>query len=284
MVLIKDLSFRYSQGERNALSGINLEIPDGDFLGIIGSSGAGKSTLTYAINGVAPHHFPGDFYGEVRINGLDTVESQAETIARQVGSVFQDIDGQMVASVVEDEILFGLENFGIPRNEIEGRLEEALAAAGIGDLRYREISSLSGGQKQKAAIAAITALRLKIIVLDEPTGELDPRSSRKIFEYLKELNEKHGITIIVVEQKIMLLCEFAKHLAVMNSGSLVSHGTVTEVLQKPGILEGAGVNIPRVTTLGNRLRELGLYSGDLPHDLVRARLMMEKVLQSKGAV
>jgi energy-coupling factor transport system ATP-binding protein len=283
MVLIKDLSFRYSQGEKNALSGINLEIPDGDFLGIIGSSGAGKSTLTYAINGVVPHHFPGDFYGEVRINGLDTVESEAETIARQVGSVFQDIDGQMVASVVEDEILFGLENFGIVRNEIEGRLEEALAAAGIGDLRYREISSLSGGQKQKAAIAAITALRPKIIVLDEPTGELDPRSSRKIFEYLKELNEKHGVTIIVVEQKIMLLCEFAKHLAVMNQGARVRHGTVTEVLQQPDILEGAGVNIPRVTTLGNKLRELGLYSGELPHDLVRARLMMDQVLAAKGA-
>jgi energy-coupling factor transport system ATP-binding protein len=218
----------------------------------------------------------------VRINGLDTVDSQAETIARQVGSVFQDIDGQMVASVVEDEILFGLENFGIPRDEIEGRLEEALAAAGIGDLRYREISSLSGGQKQKAAIAAITALRPEIIILDEPTGELDPKSSRKIFEYLKELNEKHGITIIVVEQKIMLLCEFAKHLAVMNSGSLIRHGTVSEVLQKPDILEGAGVNIPRVTTLGNKLRDMGLYSGELPHDVVQARLMMEKVLNAKG--
>jgi energy-coupling factor transport system ATP-binding protein len=184
MISIKNLSFRYKGGERNALSGINLDIPEGDFLGLIGSSGAGKSTLTYAINGVAPHHYPGDFYGQVLVNGLDTVDAGAETIARQVGSVFQDIDGQMVASVVEDEILFGLENFGVPRNEIEGRLEEALAAAGIPELRLRDISSLSGGQKQKVVIAAITALKPKIIVLDEPTGELDPFSSRKIFVYL----------------------------------------------------------------------------------------------------
>ncbi|MDR2618663.1 MAG: energy-coupling factor ABC transporter ATP-binding protein [Treponema sp.] len=282
MISIKNLGFRYEGGERNALSEINIDIAEGDFLGIIGSSGAGKSTLMYAVNGVIPHHFPGDFYGEVRINGLDTVDSPLEALAREAGSVFQDIDGQMVASVVEDELLFGLENFGIPKEEIEGRLEGALAAAGISGLRYREISSLSGGQKQKVAIAAITALRPPVIVLDEPTGELDPQSSRKIFEYLKELNEKHGITIIVVEQKIMLLCEFVKRLAVMDSGSLIRLGAVGEVLQAPEVLEKAGVNIPRVTTLGNRLKEKGLYSGDLPHDLPCAEAMMRKVLSEAG--
>jgi energy-coupling factor transport system ATP-binding protein len=278
MISIRNLSFRYEGSKRNALSGINIDIAGGDFLGIIGSSGAGKSTLTYAVNGVIPHHFPGDFYGEVRVNNLDTVDSPLEVLARETGSVFQDIDGQMVASVVEDELLFGLENFGVPGEEIEGRLEEALAAAGISELRYREISSLSGGQKQKVAIAAITALKPGIIVLDEPTGELDPQSSRKIFEYLKELNEKHGVTIIVVEQKIMLLCEFVKRQAVMDSGSLVRLGVVGEVLQEPEVLEKAGVNIPRVTTLGNRLKEKGLYNGELPHDLPCAEAMMRKVL------
>ncbi|GHT60695.1 hypothetical protein FACS1894109_18620 [Spirochaetia bacterium] len=283
MIAIKDLSFRYAGAEKNALSGINLEIPDGDFLGIIGSSGAGKSTLTYALNGVVPHHYAGDFYGSVLINGLDTVDAGTENLSRQVGSVFQDIDGQMVASVVEDEILFGLENFAVDHAEIESRLTEALTAAGIPELRKRAISTLSGGQKQKVAIAAITALRPRIIVLDEPSGELDPRSSRKIFEYLKELNEQHGITIVVVEQKIMLLCEFAKRLAVMEGGVLVRHGAVGEVLQRPDILESAGVNIPRVTTLGETLREKGLYSGALPHDLNQAQLMMKDVIGAKEA-
>jgi energy-coupling factor transport system ATP-binding protein len=302
MITIKDLSFRYAGADRNALSGINLEIPDGDFLGIIGSSGAGKSTLTYALNGVVPHHYAGDFYGSVLISGLDTqpspaslreawgegspldtVDAGVEKLSRLVGSVFQDIDGQMVASVVEDEILFGLENFAVDHAEIEGRLTETLSAAGIPELRKRAISTLSGGQKQKVAIAAITALRPRIIVLDEPSGELDPRSSRKIFEYLKELNEKHGITIIVVEQKIMLLCEFAKRLAVMDSGALVRHGAVSEVLQRPDILEDAGVNIPRVTTLGERLREKGLYVGDLPHDLPQAQIMMKQIIALREA-
>jgi energy-coupling factor transport system ATP-binding protein len=277
-VSIENLSFRYGGASRDALRGISLEIPEGGFLGIIGSSGAGKSTLLYALNGVVPHHYAGDFYGRALVNGMDTVEAGAEALARQVGSVFQDIDGQMVASVVEDEILFGLENFGVPGAEIERRMEEALAAAGIGALRNRTISSLSGGQKQKVVIAAITALRPRIIVLDEATGELDPQSSRKVFEYLRELNETRGITVIAVEQKIMLLCEFCKTLAVMDRVELVRQGSVREVLQRPDILEEAGVNIPRVTTLGNRLREKGLYTKELPYDLKQAERMAEELL------
>ncbi|MDR1971453.1 MAG: ATP-binding cassette domain-containing protein [Treponema sp.] len=278
MISLKDLSFRYRGADRNALSGINLEIPDGAFLGIIGPSGAGKSTLTYVLNGVVPHHYGGDFYGRALVNGLDTVEAGTERIAGELGSVFQDIDGQMVAAVVEDEILFGLENFRVPRDEIEDRLAAALEAAGIGDLRRRTLSSLSGGQKQKAAIAAIIALRPRIIVLDEATGELDPASSRQVFLFLRELNRQFGITIIAVEQKIMLLCEFARELAVMDRGELVLHGTVAEVLQRPERLEEAGVNIPRVTTLGKALREGGLYGGALPHNLGEARRMMETVV------
>jgi energy-coupling factor transport system ATP-binding protein len=278
MISIKDLSFRYKGSEKDALRGINLDIPEGDFLGIIGSSGAGKSTLTRGINGIVPHHFPGDFYGEIRVNGSDTLEAGTEAIARQVGSVFQDIDAQIVSSVVEDEILFGLENFDIPREEIEGRLEESLAAAGIPELRERTINSLSGGQKQKVAIAAITALKPGIILLDEPTGELDPRSSRNIFEYLKKLNQEQGITIVVVEQKIMLLCEFAQRLAVMDQGSLILAGSVEEVLGNAPLLEAAGVNIPRVSTLGRRFSERGWYSGAPPYKLGGAVGMMRAVL------
>ncbi|GHV84854.1 hypothetical protein AGMMS50230_04620 [Spirochaetia bacterium] len=280
MILIRNLSFRYEGASRYALSGINFDIPDGDFVGIIGSSGAGKSTLSYALNGVVPHHFPGDYYGEVIVNGLDTLAVQPDMISRQLGSVFQDIDAQMTAAVVEDELLFGLENFAVPHNEIEGRITSALDAAGIGNLRQRVISSLSGGQKQKVAIAAITALRPRVIVLDEPTGELDPQSSRKIFEYLRELNEQYGITIIIVEQKIMLLCEFCKRLAVMDKGTLSLEGSVAEVLQHGESLEQAGVNIPRVTTLGRRLKEKNLYKGALPCNLEQAVTMMRSLSYS----
>jgi energy-coupling factor transport system ATP-binding protein len=278
MIRISGLSFRYRASEKNALSDITLEIPDGDFLGIIGSSGAGKSTLTYALSGVVPHHYRGDFYGKVEVNGLDTVTSDPETLARYVGSVFQDIEGQLLASVVEDEILFGLENFGTPRDEIESRIEGALATVGASDLRNRMISGLSGGQKQKVAIAAIMALKPRILALDEPTGELDPKSSRNIFETLRELNEKHGVTVVVVEQKVMTLCEFANRLAVMNDGRLVIEGPVREVLRRADELENAGVNIPRVATLARRLRERGLYHGEVPRDLPEAAVMMKEAL------
>jgi energy-coupling factor transport system ATP-binding protein len=282
MISIKGLTFRYAGAKRDALSKISLEIADGDFIGIIGSSGAGKSTLTFAINGVVPHHYSGDFYGSVTVNGLDTVDAGTENLSRIVGSVFQDIDAQMVASVVEDELLFGLENFGVPRDEIEMRVSEALSAAGITDLRHRQLNSLSGGQKQKTAIAAITALRPKLIVLDEPTGELDPYSSRRIFEYLKELNEQYGMTIIIVEQKIMLLCEFARRLLVLDHGVLLLEGMVKDVLQHASALEESGVNIPRVTTLGKRLREQALYQGALPLNLEEGLAMTRQAL-ARGA-
>jgi energy-coupling factor transport system ATP-binding protein len=277
MIKINGLRFRYDGTAKDALSGIDLEVGDGDFMGIIGHAGAGKSTLAYAVNGVIPHHYRGDFYGEVVVEGFDTVETGPEEISRHVGSVFQDIDGQMIASVVEDEILFGLENFGVPRDEIENRMEEAMASTGISELRNRTIASLSGGQRQKVAIAAITALRPKIILLDEPTGELDPQSSRRVFEILKELNERHDVTIIVIEQKIMMLCEFAKRLAVMSEGRLAALGSIREVLDKAELLEDAGVNIPRVATLARKLRARGIYDGEIPANLTDAVTMMKEV-------
>ena len=258
MITIEGLTFQYKNSNRNAVEDVHLSIQDGDFLGIIGESGAGKTTLIRAINGIIPHHFPGDYYGSVKIDGEDTFDVTPSAISLKVGTVFQDIDSQMIASVVEDEILFGLENYSIPRDEIEERLSGALDAVGISQLRYRNISHLSGGQKQKVAIAAIIALRPKILLLDEPTSELDPQSSLAIFRLLKELNEKHGLTIIVVEQKIMLLSEFVKELAVMKGGRLLLHGSVRNVLKNTEQIGKSGINCPRVATLSNRLTELGV--------------------------
>jgi len=251
LIKIEKLGFSYNGSKRHALKNISLDIPDGDFLGIIGASGAGKTTLSCAINGIIPHHYKGEYYGKVLVNGKDVFETEASTLALEVGSVFQDVDSQMTSSVVEDEILFGLENFGVPKEEIASRLDWALKETEIENLREREISSLSGGQKQKTAIAAILALCPKILVLDEPTGELDPAASRNIFRILQDLNKNYGMTIIVIEQKIMLLCEFAKHLAVMKEGALEYYGTVHEVLSNSEEVLKTGVNCPRVVSLYN---------------------------------
>lgn len=253
MITIQDLSFTYKDEKNPALQEVSLTIPDGGFLGVIGPAGAGKTTLARAISGMIPHLYPGDFYGSVSVNGMDTFEASLLDLSRQVGMVFQDVDSQLISPVVEDEMLYGLENFAVSREEIPGRIEEALQKVGIADLKERSIGSLSGGQRQKVAIASILALKPRVLVLDEPTGELDPRSSRRVFTLLKELNEEQGITVILIEQKIMLLCEFAKQLAVLSEGRIFRQGDTREVLADAEELLALGVNCPRVTTLSRTL-------------------------------
>lgn len=255
MIAINSLTFRYDGAEEDALRDVTLTVPDGAFLGVIGPAGAGKTTLALSIGGIVPHEVRGDFYGAVTVDGLDTADTRLTDLSRLVGTVFQDAESQIVSSVVEDEILYGLENFGFPREEIEERMDFALAEVGIAPLRNRTVSSLSGGQRQKVAIASLVALRPKILVLDEPTGELDPASSRQIFTLLRTLNREYGMTVVVVEQKIMLLCEFAERLAVMSGGRVVREGEVREVLGDIAQLERVGVNCPRSALFSSLLAE-----------------------------
>ncbi len=262
MIRIQDLTFTYQDEAKPALEGINLSLRPGDFLGVIGPAGAGKTTLARAIAGIVPHHYRGDFYGSVTVDGLDTVDTPLTEISLRVGMVFQDVDSQIISPLVEDEILYGLENFGVPREEIPERVSYALGKAGIADLRDRSIASLSGGQRQKVAIASILALKPEVLVLDEPTGELDPRSSRYVFSLLKELNEEQGVTVVLIEQKIMLLCEFARQLMVLNEGKIVRQGETRGVLAHAEEMEAIGVNIPRVATLSRMLS--GRTGQDLP--------------------
>ena len=269
MIEIQELTFKYAGAKKNALEKISLEIEKGGFVGIIGESGAGKTTLCNCINGLIPHHYTGDFYGSVKVDGTDTFDINAGKLALKVGSVFQDIESQITGYFVEDEILFGLENFGIPADEIESRITSSLDTLGIGELRHKEISSLSGGQKQKVVIAAILALEPDILVLDEPTGELDPASSVQIFEMLKKLNEEKGITIVVAEQKIMLLCEFVKKLIVLEHGTCVHYGEIRSTLTHQREMEEAGINCPRVLTLTGKMVAEGLApKGMKPEDRI----------------
>lgn len=279
MIEFRDFSFRYASGKKNALQNLSLTIEDGDFVGVIGNSGAGKTTLTYAMNGIVPHHYQGDFYGAVQVNGLDTVDHKPEELAGCVGSVFQDVDAQMVASMVEDELLFGLENFGVPREEIEGRVAEALEVTGITALRNRDLDTLSGGQKQKVAVAAILALRPEIIVLDEPTGELDPQSSEQIYSLLARLNQERGTTIVAVEQKIGLLCRYARKLLVLEEGNVMFYGPVRDVLKSSDRMEEIGIHVPRIVSLHKELQRLGLVSGPAPVSVEEAEQMVRGALE-----
>ena len=260
IIELKDVSFAYGQGAANALDHVSLSIAEGDFVGVIGPSGAGKSTLASVMSGAIPHHFGGQLFGATLIDGKDTCEVTLTDISRIVGSVLQDIDAQMVASVVEDEMLFGLENFGVPHAQIEERISQTLATVGISDLREREIATLSGGQKQKVAIAAILALAPRVLVLDEPTAALDPASSTLVFETLRKVNELAGITVVVIEQKVALLSEYCDRVLVMNEGALAFDGEPHEVFSHAAELRAMGVDSPRVARMANSLAARGIIA------------------------
>ena len=258
------VSFSYGSDAAHALDNISLTVDEGDFIGIIGPSGAGKSTLAACLSGAIPHHYTGELFGTTVVAGQDTCDVTLTDISRTVGSVNQDIDAQMVASVVEDELLFGLENFGVPHDQSEQRIATTLATVGIADLRHREIATLSGGQKQKVAIAAILALEPRVLVLDEPTAALDPVSSSIVFETLSDINRRLGITVIVIEQKVALLSSHCSRIMVMDHGRIALEGTPHEVFGHGDKLRAIGVDSPRTARISNSLASKGLIEATEP--------------------
>ena len=269
IIELSHVTFRYggtaAEGEESpaALRDVSLRIGEGEFVGVIGPSGAGKSTLASVLSGAIPHHFRGELFGSTLVDGRDTCDVTLTDISQVVGSVLQDIDAQMVASVVEDELLFGLENFGVPHDQIEDRIARTLDTVGIASLRDREIATLSGGQKQKVAIAAILAMRPRVLVLDEPTAALDPASSALVFDTLRKVREE-GVTVVVIEQKVALLSEYCDRILVMSDGSLVLDGAPREVFAHADELRRIGVDSPRVARVYNSLARDGLVRGATP--------------------
>ena len=283
IIRIDHVSFSYGEASARALDDVTLSVSPGDFLGIIGPSGAGKTTLASAMSGAIPHHYTGPLFGSVLVDGKDTCAVTLTDISQVVGSVLQDIDTQMVASVVEDEMLFGLENFGVPRSQIEERVIDALETVCIADLRERDIATLSGGQKQKVAIAAILALRPRVLVLDEPTAALDPASSRMVFETLRSINRELGVTVVIIEQKVALLSEYASRIAVMQGGRIALEGTPSEVFSHSAELRSIGVDSPRVTRISNSLAARGLIEAGEPCLNVReASLLIQNLCKASS--
>lgn len=285
IIQLRDVSFSYGAAATPALDHVSLDIAPGEFVGVIGPSGAGKSTLAAVMSGAIPHHYRGQLFGAALVDGRDTCEVTLTDISRIVGSVNQDIDAQMVASVVEDELLFGLENFGVPHDQIPARVTEALETAGIADLREREIATLSGGQKQKVAIAAILALAPRVLVLDEPTAALDPVSSSAVFDTLRELNASASITVVVIEQKVALLCEHCDRILVMDEGRLAFDGTPREVFSHGRELRALGVDSPRVARVSNSLAEHGIIAPGAPClSVAEARDLIAGLLRGRSGV
>ncbi len=250
MLKIESVTFRYEGSKKPALTEISLDVGRGEFLLVAGLSGSGKSTLLRLLNGLIPHFYRGEMRGRVLVDGVDTREVSVAQLARKVGLVFQNPDNQIVTLRVDREIAFGLENLGLPREEIVRRIDEVLRKLGIEHLRKRSTAELSGGEKQLVAIASVLAMRPEVLVLDEPTSELDPFSSARIAKVLGNLN-REGITVVVAEHRLDLFAPRAGRMVVISGGRIVREGHPRELLYR-GDISLHGVRPPSVVKLARK--------------------------------
>jgi energy-coupling factor transporter ATP-binding protein EcfA2 len=282
LIRLDEFSFSYNGAERPALDRINLTIEDGQFVLVTGASGGGKSTLCRVFNGLVPHFYGGRIGGKAEVQGMDILKTPPRELATKVGMVFQDPENQLVTTDVEREIAFGLENLGYPRNLIARRIEEALDTASIAYLRFARNSELSGGEKQKVAIASVLALHPEILVLDEPTSELDPQSAEEVLRLLERLNDELGLTVILVEQRLDRVVHLVDRMLVMGGGRITAEGTPREVMG--GDIDGLGIGLPPVIRLMRELRGKDLALNGLPLTVKDARLQLQKALKKARTV
>lgn len=277
MIKLDNLSFTYNGTTKPALQNVNLTIEDGEFVLITGPSGGGKSTLCRCFNGLVPHFYGGTIGGRVEVQGMDILKHSPKELATKVGMVFQDPENQLVTTEVEREIAFGMENLGFSLNLIARRIEEALDTVGIASLRFRRQYELSGGEKQKVAIASVLALHPEILVLDEPTSELDPQSAEEVLRILERLNDELGITIILIEHRLERVIHLVDRVLVVNEGSIHADGQPREIMSNANS-EDLGIGIPPVIRLMQRLQKNGLSINELPLTVKEARLKLQKTL------
>ncbi len=209
MIKFEQVSYAYPQQKAPVLRNLSLEIAEGEFVLVVGPSGAGKSTFLRCLNGLAPHFYGGRFSGQVRVAGRDPVALEPRGMADVVGFVFQDPEAQFVVDTVEDELVFALENFALPQALMRKRVEEALDQLSIAHLRSRRVSTLSGGEKQRVALAAVMTLHPQVLVLDEPTSQLDPQAAEEVLIALRQLNEDLGLTVILSEHRLERVVQYA---------------------------------------------------------------------------
>ena len=246
----QNVSVKYLSGDTPALEQLSFSVAPGEFVGFMGSNGAGKSTTAQGIVGIIPHHVDAEVSGEINVLGLDTQKvSVAELIEKGAGIVFQEPDMQLTSINVELEVAFALENRGIEVEEMRSRIAQALKQVRLTGYEKRAPDQMSGGQKQALCIAAALALRPKLLVLDEPTSQLDPIGSNLVFEVMKSLNEEYGIAMLVMEHKAELLAKYCSRIIVVDHGKKVLEGTPSEVFSSVTMLKELGVPVPQVSEL-----------------------------------
>ncbi|HOQ39923.1 MAG TPA: ABC transporter ATP-binding protein [Fervidobacterium sp.] len=252
-ISIEHLTYRYPFAKNRSLEDITLSIDAGQSIGIIGRNGAGKSTLCYTLSGLIPRFFHGKIEGSIKIDGEDVPTMSVEKLIRKVGLVLQNPFSQISGAkmTVYEEVAFGLENLGIEKDEMHERIDTVLKQFDLYKKKDENPFELSGGQLQRLAIASVLALQPEILILDEPTSQLDPRGTTEVFEAISQLKTL-GITVIIVEHKFEKLVEYVDKIALLNDGKLVEYDTAEKIFSMPQI-EDYGVGQPIYTALCKRM-------------------------------
>jgi energy-coupling factor transporter ATP-binding protein EcfA2 len=273
----RNLSFTYAGAEKPSMENVNITVQKGEFAILTGPSGCGKTTLCRCLNGLIPNFYSGDLQGELKVDELNVTGKSTAELATHVGFVFQNPENQLFSLSVERDVAFGLENLGIPREEAIDRIRWAMEATGILELRDKAPYELSGGQQQRAAIAGVLAMRPSVLVLDEPTSFLDPKSAQEIVQVIAKLNHELGLTTLLVEHRLDLVSRYANRVIVMDKGKVALDGPPAQIYSDEARLIGIG--LPRVTMLFHLLRLDGFHVSSNPITVEQASEEMRRLLK-----
>ncbi len=253
-IRVHDLTVKYPLADKPALNRISFEIQKGEMIGVIGPCLSGKTTLCLCLKGLIPHMVTALMEGTVEIEGIDTRTSKVPELAKKVGMVLDDPEAQLTQLTVKEEIAFGLQNLGVPRDEIEKRVVEMIDLVGLNGLEDRAPIDLSGGQQQRLSIGSVLAMYPDVLVLDEPTSNLDPIGKEEVFRVLWNLKREKRMTIVVVENDVERLAVFADRIVFLSEGEIAATGPPSRVFNEIDLLESKGENTPQVTTLCSRIK------------------------------
>jgi len=254
IIEISNLTVIYAATDKPALKNIDLTIYEGEYVALLGLNGAGKTTLELCINGVIPNMIMAEKEGSVKIKGMDTDEYPTRELAKLVGMVFDNPEFQISQMSLAGEIALGLENLGVPPEEMHVRIKEVLEIVGLPGLEERSPFELSGGQQQRLSIASALAMHPEILVMDEPTSNVDPIGKEEVFSVAADLNKKRNMTVILAEHEVEVMAAYADRVVVLHDGEIVLNGTPSEVFQNVEKLTEIGLRVPQVTALVDALK------------------------------
>lgn len=277
---IAGLWYKYPIGKDFILKGIDLQVKNGEFLGILGPTGSGKTTLCMCLNGLIPHYKRGELKGNIKIKGKDTLTQTVAELAGHVGVVFQDPETQLITSSVEDEVASSLTNRGLDRAKVREIVRETLGGLAIGHLKDRIPQTCSGGEKQKITIAATIALNPDIVVFDEATSDLDTDAVREVFSLAENLH-RNGKTIVFVTHEMEHLVEYATRIIVLADGEIRLDGAPEAVLSEWRRLTELGLRLPQVSQLAVELRDRGWPLETIPLTIQQTKEQLTHLRETK---